>query len=162
LVYVGISASLILYIVIFVCSSYPVLGWSSVFWVPSCAVLLFHLLFLSVFILRWCVLFFLRTVVLVTVSLADVFRLSVGMASLLLLLFLLGVPNNNIVYSVYIVIHTGMNKFKFYFMAALVYIYTLSIFDSVLTYDCVNLASSSPRRQQTLAKTGELICQGNL
>jgi hypothetical protein len=64
-----------------------VLGCSSVFWVPSCVVLFFHLLFL-----RWCVLFFLRTVVLVTVSLVDVFRLSVGVASLLLLLFLLGVP----------------------------------------------------------------------
>jgi hypothetical protein len=46
-VYIGISTSLLLYVVIFVCSSYPVLGCSSVFWVPSCVVLFFHLLFLD-------------------------------------------------------------------------------------------------------------------
>jgi hypothetical protein len=46
-VYVGIFTSLLLYIVIFVSSSYPVLGCSSVFWVPSCVVLFFRLLFLG-------------------------------------------------------------------------------------------------------------------
>jgi hypothetical protein len=106
----------------FVCSSYPVLGCSSVFWVPFCVVLFFRLLFLGGmsycfcgllssspvwvrlvhFIMAFCVLRVTRFILCtgfiflgLTVSLVDVFRLSVDVAFLLLLLFLLGVTINS-------------------------------------------------------------------
>jgi hypothetical protein len=86
LVYVGISTSFLLYIVVCLFQLSCVGLLLCVLGSVLCS-FIFHLLFL-----RWCFLFFLRAVVLVTVSLVDVFRLSVGVAFLLLLLFLLGVP----------------------------------------------------------------------